>query len=221
MIPPLSHTDLKAKQRELRDGFPINLSLRVHRALSWLDRAEQANDDLDAAFIFYWIAFNAAYAKSFDDTDHKGERVSFEAYFKKMISLDKGRRIYRAIWSEFNGPIELLLKNKYVFAPFWKHQNGQVLESDWQLWFKTSQHQVKTSFEARDSSTVLTVLFPRIYVLRNQILHGGATWNSAVNREQVDDCKKILARLVPLFIDLMMDAPNEQWDKPCYPVVEG
>ena len=94
-------------------------------------------------------------------------------------------------------------------------------ETNWKLWFKTSQHQVKSAFEVRDSATILTVLFPRIYVLRNQILHGGATWNSAVNRKQVEDCKQILARLVPLFIDLMMDAPNEQWDKPCYPVVEG
>lgn len=221
MIPALLHQDLKAKQRQLRDGFPINLGLRVHRSLSWLNRAEQTTDDLDAAFIFYWIAFNAAYAKNFDDMDHTGERISFELYFKKMIALDTSRRIYRSIWSEFHGPIDLLLKNKYVYAPFWKYQNGQVKDADWKLWFKTSQIQVKTAFEVRDSATILTILFPRIYVLRNQILHGGATWNSGVNREQVADCTKILARLVPLFIDLMMDAPNEEWDKPCYPVVDS
>ena len=34
----------------------------VQRALSWLDRAENSTDDPDGAFIFYWIAFNAAYA---------------------------------------------------------------------------------------------------------------------------------------------------------------
>lgn len=220
MIPTLLHKDLKAKQRELRGGFPINLGLRVHRSLSWLDRAEQATDDLDAAFIFYWIAFNAAYAKSLDDAMEVGERNSFEQYFKKMLTLDKSKRIYRSIWSEFHGPIDLLLKNKFVYGPFWKYQNGQVKESDWKLWFKTNQHQVKNAFEARNSATILTILFPRIYVLRNQILHGGATWNSQVNRQQVEDCKKILARLVPLFIDLMMDAPDEEWDKPCYPVVE-
>jgi hypothetical protein len=41
---------LKAKQRSLRDGFGENLALRVHRALSWLHRAEQETADDDAAF---------------------------------------------------------------------------------------------------------------------------------------------------------------------------
>ena len=34
----------------------------MHRALSWLEKAEQS-DDLDSRFIFLWISFNAAYAK--------------------------------------------------------------------------------------------------------------------------------------------------------------
>ena len=38
-----------------------NLGLRVHRAISWIERAEQEADDADAAFVFYWIAFNSAY----------------------------------------------------------------------------------------------------------------------------------------------------------------
>ncbi len=51
---------LKARHREIRDELPQNMSLRIHRALSWLDCAEQKDDD-DSKFIFLWIAFNAAY----------------------------------------------------------------------------------------------------------------------------------------------------------------
>ena len=54
----INYQSLKAQQREQRDGYSINLGLRVHRALSWLNRAEQAHDDQDAQFIFLWIAFN-------------------------------------------------------------------------------------------------------------------------------------------------------------------
>jgi hypothetical protein len=50
---------LKSKHRALRDGFHENLSLRVHRGLSWLSRSEACGDDDDARFIFLWIAFNA------------------------------------------------------------------------------------------------------------------------------------------------------------------
>lgn len=49
------HKELKARQRAERDSYPENLSLRLHRALSWLDRAEQ-DDDPDSRFIFLWIA---------------------------------------------------------------------------------------------------------------------------------------------------------------------
>lgn len=42
-----------------RTGF----TLRKHRALSWLRRAEAAGVDDNVAFICLWIAFNAAYAQ--------------------------------------------------------------------------------------------------------------------------------------------------------------
>ena len=38
----INYQSLKAQQRKERDGYSINLGLRVHRALSWLNRAEQA-----------------------------------------------------------------------------------------------------------------------------------------------------------------------------------
>lgn len=55
----MSFQEFKQRHRQERDAQHSNLRLRVHRALSWLDRAEQA-DDLDGRFIFLWIAFNAA-----------------------------------------------------------------------------------------------------------------------------------------------------------------
>ena len=50
-VPEARHAELKARQRALRDGFPEALGLRVHRALSWLDRAEQETQDEDTRFI--------------------------------------------------------------------------------------------------------------------------------------------------------------------------
>ena len=59
----LDAASLKSKQRSLRDGFPSVLSLRVHRAISWLTRAEAEKDDDDLRFILLWIGFNSAYAR--------------------------------------------------------------------------------------------------------------------------------------------------------------
>jgi len=60
--PVMDYASLKARHRAEREGWHANLSLRVHRALSWLERAEElaAQEDPDGEFIFLWIAFNAA-----------------------------------------------------------------------------------------------------------------------------------------------------------------
>jgi hypothetical protein len=211
---------LKAKQRELRDGFPGDLSLRVHRALSWLRRAEMAGSDRDAAFIFYWIAFNAAYADELRDSDLEGERSVFADYFQRLTDLDDERRIYEAIWERFPHEIRLLLRNKYVFQPFWRYQNGTRGYATWEAAFERSKRRVGRALQESDTRTILSTVFDRLYVLRNQIVHGGATWNSSVNRDQVRDGANILAVLVPVFIDLMMDNPNASWGAPYYPVVD-
>lgn len=71
-----------------------------------------------------------------------------------------------------------------------------------------------------DTSRVLLTVFERLYTLRNQLIHGGATWNSKVNRGQVHDGANIMNKLVPAIIHIMMDGAGEVWGDPCYPVVD-
>ena len=59
----VTHEELQRQCLEGWDSLPDALQLRIHRALSWIGRAEREADDDDAAFIFYWIAFNAVYAE--------------------------------------------------------------------------------------------------------------------------------------------------------------
>lgn len=56
-----------------------------------------------------------------------------------------------------------------------------------------------------DTATVLSVTFDRLYVLRDQLIHGGATWNSQVNRGQLRDWVAILTVLVPLVVGAMLE----------------
>lgn len=228
MTAPLHPETLKAKQRELRDGFPLPLTLRVHRALSWLRRAEDSQDDLDVRFILLWIGFNSAYAGNLDralddakDGLHPNERGRYESFFCALVEMDKDGRIYDAIWQRFSQEIRLLLDNRYVFAPFWKHQCGAVGVSSWEITFDAAKAAANRALTQKDTPTVLSILFDRLYVLRNQLVHGGATWNSKENRSQVRDGAALLGCLLPVFIDLMMDNPDAEWSMPDYPVVEN
>jgi hypothetical protein len=185
-----------------------------------LKRAENEVDDYDGAFIFYWIVFNAAYAKEKMVETATGERSAFDEYFEKMIALDTKHAIYNAIWERFSDSIRLLLDNEYVFRPFWSHHNQQPGYDDWKDSFERSKKKIRIALGGKDTKVILTTLFDRLYVLRNQLVHGGATWNSKVNRSQVQDGTRIMAFLVPLFIDLMMDNPEFSWGAPYYPVVD-
>ena len=40
----MDHQALKTRHRQERESHHPNFTLRVHRALSWLNRAEQADD---------------------------------------------------------------------------------------------------------------------------------------------------------------------------------
>lgn len=212
-------TSLKSKQRRIRAGFPEQLGLRVHRALSWLGRAEQEMEDFDTRFILLWVGFNAAYAQDVGD-DTSGERAAFRNYFDALVSLDPEHRIYNAVWKRFPHEIRILLNNKYVFAPFWSHQNGEPGFADWAEKLAASQKVIVSAMGQRDTPRLLSVVFDRLYVLRNQLVHGGATWNSSVNRDQVRDGAAVLGTLLPVFIEVMMDNPHRDWGRPFYPVVE-
>lgn len=211
---------LKARQREERENYPINLGLRVHRALSWLDRAEQSDDD-DARFIFLWIAFNAAYANDIGDRERDPEQKVFGKFLEKLVNLDVNRSLYELIWTEFSNSIRVLLDNHFVFQPFWDYHNGLIEEQEWKTRFERARVAANKALGAQNTNAVLAIVLSRMYTLRNQLIHGGATWNSSINREQLRDCTAFLGKLVPYIIHVMMDHPNTLWGDACYPVVES
>jgi len=216
----LSYKELKSRQREERDTYPMNLGLRVHRALSWLNRAEQCENDLDAEFIFLWIAYNAAYANDIDDHRRFTEQVTFQNFLNRLCDLDKNQKIYNLVWSEFTSSIRVLLDNKFVFQPFWDFQNKKIDEDDWHNRFQKAKNSAHRALGNKETGKVLAIIFSRLYTLRNQLLHGGATWNSGVNRDQMRDAANFLGKLIPIIIEIMMDNSNVFWGEACYPVVE-
>ena len=220
MSQELDFQSLKSKHRRIREGLPEHVNLRIHRALSWIECAGNSSEGEDTRFISLWIAFNAAYA----DADHSRDMTSrreFRIYFDKLVRLDDGRkRIENALWEKFSGPVRVLMDNKYVFKPFWQHHNGVRESGDWREKFQRQRRTFNGAFGNQNTAIVLMFIFQRLYVLRNQIIHGGSTWEGRVNRDQVRDGAAILDFLVPVFVDIMMDNPGEDWGRPFYPVVE-
>ena len=214
------YNTLKTRHREDRENFPMPLSMRVHRALSWLDRAEQESEDLDAKFIFQWVAFNAAYANEVPGRENFSERKQFLGFLDRLIDSDTDQLLYSLVWDQFSGAIRLLIDNKYVFQPFWDFHNGLITEEQWQSAFQKSKTAASRALGRMNTLRVMGVMFDRLYTLRNQLLHGGATWNSDLNRSQISQGTEIMERIVPIVIHLMMNDHQRIWGEARYPVVD-
>lgn len=110
-------------------------------------------------------------------------------------------------WQEFSGSIRVLLDNPYVF------QSGKIDEVTWKNRFASGKRAAQQALASGNTPALLGVLFNCLYALRNQLIHGGATWNCSVNRDQLRDCTSLLSKLVPLLTELMMDSADTLWGR--------
>jgi len=217
-VPTAAELKTRLHQQYLGDP-PESWRVRLHRALSWLARAEQETDDLDARFVFQWIALNAAYARELGREE--GERMRFQHFVDELVALDAQGSLHDALFRQFTGPIRVLIENRHVFEPFWTALRTHDSSGQWEVSFAGARRLATAAILDRDTRTVLSIVFDRLYVLRNQIVHGGATWNSRVNREQLRDAVAILGALLPALLDIMIAHPQHDLGGVLYPVVSG
>ena len=202
---------------------------RMRRARSWLARSRRAGAEEVERFMFLWIAFNAAYGneaalRDFVEREDErgGESYRFRTFLRNIVEKDANRILERIVWDEFSGPIRVLLANPYVFRPFWRSVWSSEQDRDWRLSLEGSKKVAGAALTRRDIFTVLSVVFDRLYTLRNQIFHGGATWPAGFGRDQIRDGSRIMASLVPAILDIMQadigqNPDSELWGKVAYP----
>ncbi|WP_410685830.1 hypothetical protein [Avibacterium paragallinarum] len=162
---------------------------------------------------------------------HFGKMGSFLFIFQKegylnefllrICGLDENKVIYDLVWKNFSQSIRLLADNKFIFQPFWDYHNGKISETEYLNAEIKEREKLFSALENQNIDRILDVLFRRLYTLRNQIIHGGATFNSSVNREQLKTGCNILSLFLPVMLEIMMKNHNEMdWGKPFYPVVK-
>lgn len=103
----MDSTALKEVHRQIRDAQPDSTRVRLHRAISWLNRAEQEDEDTDARFLFLWIALNAAYAQEFGFEN--AEREQLRRFFDALLRHDKQGSLQDILFKQFPGPIRTLI----------------------------------------------------------------------------------------------------------------
>ncbi|MAD46850.1 MAG: hypothetical protein CMI02_07800 [Oceanospirillaceae bacterium] len=209
--------ELKQRLREQRDLLNELQSTRLHRALSWLNAAYQHEADADLKFICGWISFSACCYVEEEGNSPLEEQLAFQRFIQQLVSLDHQERIYDCLWHQFSGPVRALIKNPYVFAPFWESQRRD--NDCWKTAFDQSSVAALNFLSRKKVPELLGIVLDRLYVLHNQVVRGGATWQSRVNREQIEDGGELLMALMPVVVDIMLTHSEHDWGELAYPVV--
>lgn len=213
-----TYKELKQRQRAERNRYPQNLSLRIHRALSWLNKSELCDDD-DSQFIFLWIAFNSAYAQEFEQRQQFGEQGLYGKFLEKLITCDQREQLHNLVWDEYSNTMRVILDNEFILQAYWDYHAGRITEDSWKNERSKAKAAANKALSQNDTAKVLSILFSRLYTLRNQLIHGGATFLSSANRQQLKDCCGILEKLVPSIIEIMMDSADQVWGEAVYPLI--
>lgn len=215
----LRHDELKTILKSKRDKFSDIHSTRLHRALSWLNCAAKQQYDVDLQLISLWIAFNACYAVDQGGSESLAERFAFQGFVEKLVRHDHAKQIYACLWKTYSGPVKALIKNPYVYSGFWQAKREDVDNEDWRVGFDQLSVSALNHLSRQNVPQLLGIVLDRLFVLRNQLIHGGATYASQVNREQVEDGTQLLASLVPIMIEIMLRTEHEDWGNIYYPVL--
>lgn len=197
-------------------NLPETLTIRVHRAISWVKSAEKQDGNLDMKFLSLWIALNACYGVDLSGMSSKSERAKLRDFTTSLVLYDRSR-LYNLFWEKFSGPVRVLIENKFIYEKFWEFNRGEI--DDYLTPFNKSITIAHNCLSKENIEGLLEIVLERLYTLRNSIVHGGATYNSKLNRTQLRDASNIMQLLVPIIIDIMMENSDHNWGDIAYPVV--
>lgn len=209
-------TKFKALPRE-RLGTNQSFAVRVHRALSWLEKSGE-QQDLETRFIFAWVAFNALYGQAREglptarsQPDYGGgDRHEYVHFLNRLAQLDGDRLMQSA--TKIRSFLRELVICKYLYFCYWRNMPDWPESLDWDI------VGFGKAMGRRNVGRVYSLAFDRLYIMRLQLLHGGATFGGRVNRKTLQLCEVVLRQLMDAILEVMIEhGLGEDWGEVAYP----
>jgi len=212
----MNYFDLKKYFDSNSQNMNYDFKLRLHRAISWGQASENENK-LDEKLIKLWISFNALYGAGFTDFQ------DIKSFLESVIEVDKENTIKNILLNKTN-----MIKNFYsipeLYYVYWKNENGNRLERENKANVLVERNKAKyLEFikTGQDTNEILFSLFDLIYLLRNQIFHGSASYNSIDNQSTKENCVEILELFIPVIIEIMINNPDNNWHEVKYKLIKN
>jgi hypothetical protein len=195
---------------------------RLQRADSWIQAASDLpSDRMHEAFIFLYIAFNCMYGRrkyEGDETHIEEDLTSFFAKISVMRQkeMQKGGTLLKDALMTCQQDAAVLIRDRFLVNRYWQgNQSATALQA------KLNKEAVGALQAIADGNygEFLSPVFHRISVLRNQIMHGCATYGSrSYGRASLAKALRVLRVLVPAFYQMMRQYGHDlAWDPIPYP----
>ncbi len=223
---PLSASELHAsweptKARLVAEDREEDLRIRIHRACKALKQAEriergsEAKSAVDAALVFRWVALNSLYGRWDESTGTPmKDRIALDKFTTQACRVDKEGRIAASLES-LTGEAKELLESPFLISRFWRDGEWDNVRPNRGLAAKFRNEVM----EDRASAAVHRLLIA-VYFLRCQIVHGGATLGSGMNRVTVEPAAKVIKLLSSQLVAVVAAHGLEmEWGELCYPPV--
>lgn len=207
----------KERLNALKSGHPT--AVRFHRACSWIQRAEEITEksDLDLALLSQWTAFNALYGQW--DEEAKApvpDHICWRDFIDRMLQLDQGDHIVDALVDN-KRLVMSIFDDEYLSRYFWQEPTDKRASQS-----KKTKYDARTWFSQRNWILVLDRLIERIYLLRCQLVHGAATYNSRLNRAATRRCSQMMDHLLKACLLVWIHfGAGEDWGILCYPPMDS
>jgi len=180
---------------------------RLTRAHSWMKAAQALPaDQMHAAFVFLYIAFNALYGKRrYEGTEAK-IRKDREEFLKRLRAMDTcdmrfGQGILLKALKACRQPGTALIRNTFLRDTYW---NKKEKAKEMREQFSRAAMRAEGYLDKGQYEEFLDLVLRRLTVLRSQVIHGCATYGpQSKGIESLEDGLAVLKELVPAFHTLM------------------
>ncbi len=204
---------------------------RVERMNTWIELAAAAPYD-HVRFVFYWIAYEAAYQTFRRTEDSREDWQDREKFHGRLADRDRGR--LRSALRSNRADIVSILELRQAHRSFWRQTEVVSSAEEWERRFSKRVDKAVEELDetvhisketatsrgafARTMSNTLNNLFESLSVVRHQIVHGGSAGPQSRGRTQVILGASLLQALVPCFRDSIANS-DQDWGEPPYPRV--
>jgi hypothetical protein len=224
---PLDIARLRGLWKPRRDAYARamlyeDVRIRIHRALTWLEFADRCDGtvELDARLVAQWIALNSLYGR-WDSRagSPMPDRESLRAFATQALMHDHDGLVAAVLRANSRLAISLF-EDRYLCRHFWEQPtapSGRNRNRDAAWGAANAREHLR---EGRHGALLERVL-DRIHFVRNQLVHGGSTFNGRLNRTAVRRSSQMLDHLLACFLQILMEHGYvDDWGVLCYPPIE-